>query len=458
MINLSPKKSKDPEMDEKLKILYLAPGSGGGFYCQNCIRDLELIKGLRQRGHDAMVVPLYLPPMNEAENLSPGVPVFYGAIGLYLEERFRQLRRLPRVCQRWLNAPPLLKWAAGRAGSTRVRGLESMTLSVLQGENGRQVRQLHHLISWLHQESPPPDRIHLSNALLLGLAGPLRQALKVPLICSLQDEHAWIEAMPEDWADKIWTVMREKARDVDLFVAASDFYRKKMQARLDLPDERVQVVYPGMTATNAAPAQRPQTPVIGFLSRLSPLLGLEILVEAFLLLRRRNGMENTQLHLCGGMTADDRSEFARLRRRWTRAGAQNAVRVFTNFNAPERRNFLRRLSLLSVPVPNGEAFGLYLLEAMREGVPVVQPECGAFPEIITATNGGVLYSPNNPNQLADALTALLTNPDRLADLSEAAQTGFQQTFTTEIMTDAMVKCYSEPNERRANAKRRTGRT
>ena len=52
--------------------------------------------------------------------------------------------------------------------------------------------------------------------------------------------------------------------------------------------------------------------------------------------------------------------------------------------------FFHDIDVLSVPSPYHEPKGLYLLEAMACGVPVVQPNHGAFPEIIERTGGGLL--------------------------------------------------------------------
>ena len=69
--------------------------------------------------------------------------------------------------------------------------------------------------------------------------------------------------------------------------------------------------------------------------------------------------------------------------------------------------FLRDLTLFSVPSRYPEAFGLYVVEALAAGVPVVLPHAGAFPEIIEATEGGLLYQPEEPSALPDALENLL---------------------------------------------------
>jgi len=206
-----------------MKIIHLIPSSGGSFYCQNCLRDDILVKRLRQQGHDVVVVPMYLPLTDDDEKPFGDTPIFYGAVNVYLKQKFPLLRRAPRWVDRLLDAPTLLSLAAKRAGSTRATGLEDMTMSMLRGEEGNQARQLEELVAWLQHEGRP-DIIHLSNALLLGLARRIKQELAVPVVCSLQDEDTWLDAMDPALAAPIWQAMADRAVDVDMFVAVSNYY------------------------------------------------------------------------------------------------------------------------------------------------------------------------------------------------------------------------------------------
>ncbi|MBN2863528.1 MAG: glycosyltransferase family 4 protein, partial [Bacteroidales bacterium] len=54
------------------------------------------------------------------------------------------------------------------------------------------------------------------------------------------------------------------------------------------------------------------------------------------------------------------------------------------------------------------------LEANSAGIPVVQPETGAFPEIIEKTGGGIVYKPDNTEELSAALLKIMTDK-KLAD-------------------------------------------
>jgi glycosyltransferase involved in cell wall biosynthesis len=71
------------------------------------------------------------------------------------------------------------------------------------------------------------------------------------------------------------------------------------------------------------------------------------------------------------------------------------VAFLPNISREKKQEFLQSLSVFSVPARYGEAFGLYLLEAWATGLPVVQPRHAAFPELIEATLGGVVCTPED---------------------------------------------------------------
>ena len=159
-----------------MKIVHIVPGSGGTFYCQNCMRDNDLTKSLMAHGHEIFKVPMYLPISIDDRGNESDIPIFYGAINMYLKEKFPVFRHTPKWLEKLLDSLPLLRYAAKKSGSTRASGLEEMTISMLLGEDGRQASQLEELIDYLSRELKP-DVVHLSNALLLGLARRLKRIL-----------------------------------------------------------------------------------------------------------------------------------------------------------------------------------------------------------------------------------------------------------------------------------------
>jgi glycosyltransferase involved in cell wall biosynthesis len=425
-----------------MNVIHVTPSSGGSFYCQNCLRDAALLRALRQLGHDVVMAPMYLPLTGDRGEPLGDTPVFYGAVNLYLKQCLPFLSRAPRWLERWLDSPAVLGWAARKSGSTRAHGLEALTLSMLRGEDGRQAGQLDDLCAWLAQQQPKPDVIHLSNALLLGLARRLRQRLDVRIVCSLQDEDVWVDAMEPGAAEHIWGLMTERAADVDRFIAVSRYYAEKMRERLRLAPERVCVVPLGIELTGYAPAAAPVAPpVIGYLSRMSEPLGLGLLVEAFIRLKKDARFHDLRFKATGGMTGDDRLFVDGLRRRLEKHGILRDAEFAPDFTREQRLAFLAALSVLSVPVRNGEAFGMYLLEAMAAGVPVVQPRVGAFPEIVEATGGGILYSPNDVHSLTGALASLLLDPERARELGRRGRAAVERDFSIERMARDVAAVY-----------------
>jgi glycosyltransferase involved in cell wall biosynthesis len=424
-----------------MNIMHIIPGSGGSFYCGNCLRDSKYVEALRKSDHKVVKVPMYLPLFADEHDLSREIPVFYGAVSIYLKQQFPIFRRAPGWVDRALNSKPMLKLASRFAGSTRAKGLEEMTVSMLLGEEGQQKEELQKMIDWI-VENCAPDVIHLSNALLLGLAHQLGERLRVPVICSLQDEDVWVDVMKPSAAESVWKLMSKKAGHITEFISVSHYYAGVMIKSMDLPEEKVTSVHIGVD-----PADYTFQPVaekrrnIGFVSRMCHENGLDILVDAFILLKQQPGFEDVNLVLTGGSTGDDKKYLSDIRRRIAEHGLSGQVEFHDDFEEQGLRDYFKKVSVVSVPVRNGEAFGIYLLECMASGIPVVQPELGAFPEIVELTGGGVIYRENTPALLAQSLGQLLSDPTEMDLLSRRGREGVEQHFHIDVQAERMLKVY-----------------
>jgi glycosyltransferase involved in cell wall biosynthesis len=426
-----------------MKIVYVTPGAGGTFYCQNCFQDDELLKSLLALGHDVRKLPMYLPANVGMNAKIADTPVFYGAINVYLKEKLPFYRNAPLWLERIFDSYPLLNMAAKKSSSTRATGLEEMTISMLQGEKGRQASELGRLIEYLQTEVHP-DIVHLSNALLLGLAHRLKSDLGIRVICSLQDENEWIDHMSDHYQKKIWNLMGEKAIDVDLFVTASEYYKNKSQKQLKIPAERIKAIYGGIDLNGYEISLLPSNPpVIGYLSRMSEYFGLGLLVEAFIQVKESSPFKDLKLYMTGGYSSEDKRFVNELSRKISKHGFGNDIRIFKSFSKETRIEFLKSLTLLSVPVPTGEAFGSYLVEALAAGVPVVQPNVGCYPEFVNVTNGGVIYKPNTSDELANAIVSLLADPEKVKKLGEQGRKVVQKKFSMEQMAKNLVEIYND---------------
>jgi len=426
-----------------MKIVHIVPGSGDTFYCQNCIRDRDLIRALRALGHDVIVLPMYLPIFLDGDDVSSGAPVFYGAARVYLSQKLPWLGNAPSWVRSLMDSRRFLGWIAKKAGTTRARGLEDMTISVLKGEGGGQSGELDRLVAWLKDEIKP-DVVHLSNALLLGLARRIWLELGVPVVCTLQDEDTWINTMEDRAAAEIWRIMAECSDDVAAFVSVSRYYKGIIRARMQVADEKIHVVPIGINSQDysVAPLEAGR-PVIGYLSRMSEALGLGILAEAFAIIKANRRVANLKLKVMGGYTPDDRPFLIRLRRFLAQKGIASDVEFYSSFDKACRLDFLRSLSVLSVPVRRPEAFGMFILEAMASGVPVVQPAIGAAVEIVGATGGGICYEPNDAATLAGRLEGILLDMAHARQLGRAGRESVLRDFAVRKMAERILEIYRQ---------------
>lgn len=417
-----------------MRVVWLIPGSGEAFYCENCLRDYAMIGALRTLGHDVLMVPMYLPLSPEGDlrdNDAGASPLFFGGISVYLRQKWPLLARMPGWLRGWLDRPGLLKAAGRMSGMVNASDLKQTLISMLRGEEGRQAGELERLSDYL--ASTGADAVVLSNALLLGLARRIKARLKVPVACYLQDEDEFIDALDDAGRQEVWAIVRERSLDVDLYIAASRYYADKVAKVIQVPHERMKVVYAGIAMSEYGPPRRawPDPPVIGFLSRRSYVKGPDLLAEAFCRLKAQGRFPRLKLRLAGGMLAEDKSLERQMRRRLARAGVLGDVEFLPHMELPARAEFLRGLSVLSVPQRVGEAGGRYVKEALACGVPVVQPENGAFPELIGPTGGGLLFPPGDMDALTQQLARVLTEPQLAESLATRGRAGVAELFSAQ---------------------------
>jgi glycosyltransferase involved in cell wall biosynthesis len=391
---------------------------------------------------------MYLPLTLDEANASPDVPIFFSGINVYLEQQGALFRAMPPWLHRLFSRRWLLRLVGRFAAKTRPTELGDLTVSMLQGEQGNQSRELDNLVSWLKGQ-PKPDVVCLSNLLLLGLARRLRQSIGSPVVCLLAGEDSFLDALPGPQRSEAWKMLSDNIRDADLYISPSRYFAERMAARLRLTPDLIRVVPPGINL-EAFDAPSPpgrgtgaSTPVLGYFARLCREKGLDVLVEAFLHLKERNRIPGLRLKVGGYCGPSDRPFVRELHRRLRQAGVLGDVEFHANLDREAKIAFLKSLTVFSVPATYGEAFGLYVVEALAAGVPVVQPRTAAFPEIVEATGGGVLCEPNDPADLARAIEALLLDPHRLRSLGEAARRAAHERYSVRRMAEASARAFSE---------------
>ena len=395
-------------------------------YCGNCFRDNALVAALRREGHDTVMVPLYLPMTLDESSTTGGTPTFFGGINVYLDQKLAWYRRAPHWLRGLADSPRLLKWASGRAAKTRAGDVGDLTVSMLLGERGNQARDLTELTDWL-RHLPRPDAVFLSNALLAGFARQLRSVLGCRIVCFLQSEESFLDSMPEPWRTRAWDALIDGASDVDLWIAPTAYFARQMEHRLRLRAGRVRVVPNGISLDgyDRLPVRVPKAPgdplSLGFFARMCHDKGLDLVVDAFIALRRAGRLPRLLLRVGGGCGPGDEPFVAGLKDRLSAAGLLDSVSFHPNVSRDEKVAFYASCDVLSVPSRMSESFGLFLVEALAAGTPLVQPAVAGFPEILADTGGGVISGPNTSEALAAALEPLLLAPARLHALGQAGR-------------------------------------
>ena len=423
-----------------MHIAYIAAGAGG-MYCGSCLHDNALVGALQRKGHDVTLIPTYTPLRLDAEDHT-GSPVFYGALNVYLEQKSALFRHAPGLVHRLLDSKRLLRWASKKTGSTDPTRLGDLSLSMLQGEHGKQRGELEKLVAWLKELAP--DVVHITNSMLLGLARRIRAEVGVPVVCSLQGEDLFVDGLEAPWRDRVRAALRGRARDVDALIATSRFYADYMREYLDAPAELVHPVHVGLDLSGHG--ERPPLAdgrpfVIGYLARLAPEKGLHVLADAFHLLARDVGKDQVRLRISGWLGERDRPYVEDVLARLRDEGLGDAVEHVGEVDRGDKIAFLQSLHVLSVPTVYREPKGLFVLEALANGVPVVLPEHGSFPETIEATGGGLLCAPEDPESLAAGFRELMDDPGRRAGMGESGKEAVRRLYNDDAEAEAMLAIY-----------------
>jgi glycosyltransferase involved in cell wall biosynthesis len=228
----------------------------------------------------------------------------------------------------------------------------------------------------------------------------------------------------------------------------SRYYADFMHEYFGIPHEKFRYVSLGIDMADldaskvSVPRETPEgPPVIGYLARLAPEKGLHHLVDAFISLRQSGTLGAARLKIAGwlGKNHEEYAEtqFEKLRQ----AGLGDDFEYVGSVDRGEKILFLRSLDVLSVPTVYRDPKGLFLLEALAAGVPVVQPTHGAFPELLEATGGGLLVPPEDPEGLAAGIAAMLADRDLAREKGLQAAQVIRQRLTADEAAKETVEVY-----------------
>ena len=400
------------------------------------VKAIRRVNGIR-----ANAVPLYLPPDSQTTDNEFDRNIFFGAISMYLREKVPFLKNMPDFLEKLFDSGPMLKLASKMAGTTRTEGLEELTLNMIKGDNAFRKKEIDRLVEYLSKDGKP-EVIHLSNALILGLARQLKKRIPVRVVCSLLNEDDWIDEMAEPYRSKAWKLIADEAEYVDVFITPSHYYRNLFIKMTGVNERNITVVPLGIDADpNVQRSGNSHAPSIGYFSRVSHMNGFDKIVDAFIKLKSENSVPELSLHICGGYTSDDKPFIKEQIRKIRNHGYGSSVKLYHEFQGKGKQEFFNNIDLMSVPVRKHDGYGLYILEANAAGVPVVQPETGAFSEIIEKTRGGITYSPDTVEALSVAINGFLKDKESMLRSGRDGASAVREIYSVEKMSKALSDIY-----------------
>ncbi|MCC6587980.1 MAG: glycosyltransferase family 4 protein [Bryobacterales bacterium] len=411
-----------------MKVLSITAGAAN-MYCGSCLRDNALALALRKLGHDIILLPLYTPTKTDEANVSYD-RVFFGGISVYLQQKMGLFRWTPKLVDRLWDRPSVIQKFAGRGLSVDAASLGALTVSVLKGTNGRQRKEIRNLLEWLREE-PRPDLITLPYTLLISLARPLKEATGCPVVCSLQGEELFLEGLIEPWKSRALGLIREQVNDVDGFIAVSEYEARFMSRYLGIPPSRIRTVPLGISLEGHRVERRERGEVfrIGFFGRIAPEKGLHVLADAFQKLAKRG---KCRLDAAGYLPPEHKAYLEQIQQKLSGL----PFRYHGEVTREEKLEFLQGIDVFSMPCTYDEPKGLPLLEAMANGVPVVQPRRGSFPEIIEATGGGLIV-----DDLVEGIAQVWDDPALGAELGARGGRAVRERFGIARMAEETLRVY-----------------
>jgi glycosyltransferase involved in cell wall biosynthesis len=424
-----------------VKIIYIASGAAN-MYCGSCMHDNALAAAMKAAGEDVSLFPLYTPMRLDEESVGER-QIFYGGIKAYLLQKYPRPFLGRNLLFRLAGSQALLRLMPHFDIGSAVDPVANaqLTISMLKGEDGNQRELLQELVQWI-KSTYQPDVIHVTNALLIGVVRELKRSLQVPVTCGLHGEDIFLEGLPKPYQEQALEIIRERAVDVDRFLAISTYYREMFSQWAGLERTKIDVVWPGIALNDyrALPVERdPARPLtIGYLARFVPEKGLHLLVDAFIRLHRSGEFPDLQLVAGGYVSRAYKTYIDGVRRKIQENHLEGRIRLLGTLERPDKLKFFRDIDVFSVPAIYREPKGISILESLASGVPVVQPDHGAYPEWIQATGGGLLHRPNDSIDLADKLAALLRDANLRRQLGGQGRQAIFEKFSSESMASSTL--------------------
>ncbi|MBP5470744.1 MAG: glycosyltransferase [Candidatus Riflebacteria bacterium] len=185
-----------------------------------------------------------------------------------------------------------------------------------------------------------------------------------------------------------------------------------------LDSDSYKVIYPGTTIKEPKPYPKQDKIIIGTLSRLHQIKGIDTLLRAAKILKDKN--LNFEINIGGGGKGKEKLlELAK------ELKIEQSYKFVDDI--PNKANYLENLSIFAAP-SRKEAFGINICEAMERSLPIISTNVGGIPEVVEDGISGLLCEPDNPESLAKNLEKLVNNYEARKTMGEKGRIRVEKLF------------------------------
>jgi glycosyltransferase involved in cell wall biosynthesis len=332
---------------------------------------------------------------------------------------------------------------AARLAEVRAAGVELVTIPSLV----RRISPIQDLLAFvalvrlIRRIKPAVVHTHTSKAGAIGR--PAARLCRVPVVVHTPHGHLFYGYYGPAMTTVIVLLERWLGRLTDGLIALTSTGKMEYLERRIVPQERLHAIHSGVdlplvdqAATSMEEARRAcglplKGPLIGLVGRLVTIKGHRDLIEAFPAILRT--FPEAQLLFVG-----EGEERGRLAAQAKSLGVADHLHMVGA--QPELWKYLAACDLCVQPSLN-EGMGRTVIEAMAMGRPVVASQVGGLPELINSGKTGLLVPPMSPPALAEAICALLRDPEELRRMGRAAQQSVDHRFSARAMVEAIDLLY-----------------
>ena len=290
--------------------------------------------------------------------------------------------------------------------------------------------------------------------MLIALAKPLKDALNVPVCCTLQGEDIFLGNLQEPYRERALNLIEKSVPYVDRFLAVSKYYAEHMSQFLNIPRAKIEVVPLGINIDGYArrsPYGKTDRFTLGYFGRVAPEKGVHILCNIYKKLRSTGKITSGAVKIGGYLAHEHETYLSSILEQVRQWGLDSEVTYEGKLDRAQKIEFFNKVDVLVVPALYDAPKGLALLEAMACGVPIVVSRRGTYTELIEQTGGGLLVPPDNPEAFMEVIGQLVSDPIRREELSANGIAGVNSYYTTATMASRVLAVYSDLVTRASNS-------